>query len=185
MRTKAVVRRPRRPLAAARESKRNSQPSRRKVQKKQRKRPPYLSAGLVKQLRAVARTVTSLRDKAILLVLIDSGLQPIEIVGLSRGQIRVQILNRLDGSAKVQGNGRLTEPAAEMGRTFTIGQRAVDALREYLERDRVRGDHPALFLDNGRRMLVGTLMQMIDGWLHQTDAQSDRKSPEGTQSREP
>lgn len=136
------------------------------------KRRPYLSARDSVALRILAERTTDRRDKALLWVLIDSELRPAEIVSLSRGQIRIRIEKQRDKSLTALGTGCLTRTSTEPGRKFTIGPEAVEALRDYLNSDRVRGDHPALFTERpGQRMTIHTLMPMIDSWIRQARAE--------------
>ena len=147
-----------------------------------KKRSPYLPARIVGPLRAIAERITDRRDRAILLVLIDTELGPSDLLGLSRGQIRIRIEIQRDKSQKALGTGRLTRTSTEPGRKFTIGPEAVEALREYLNSDRVRGDQPALFTDRGERMAIHTLMPMIDSWIRQAKDQADCDTPTPSRS---
>ena len=135
---------------------------------KHSKRESYLPGGMIPRLREVAQTTTDRRAKAILWILIDSGLRPWELVGLSRRQIRVRMVEQPNGTVRVEGTGSLTQPKAEYGRRFVIGQEAVEALRDYLNMSRVRGDCPALFTDRGERMTTAALMALIDDWIRQS-----------------
>jgi integrase len=148
--------------------------SHRKNGTKRKKRPPYLPARIIGPLRAIAKRMTDRRDRAILLVLIDSGLAPLDLLGLSRGQIRIRIETQRDKSQKASGTGCLTRTSTEPGRKFTVGPEAVEALREYLNSDRVRGDHPALFTKSpGERMTIHTFAPMLDSWIRQAKDQAD------------
>ena len=147
--------------------------SHRKNRTEHKKRPPYLPARIIGPLRAIADSITDRRDRAILLVLIDSELRPSELVGLSRGQISVRFEKQKDKSLKASGTGRLARTSTEPGRKFTIGQDTVGALQNYLNRDRVRGDHPALFTQSpGERMTIHTFAPMLDSWIRQAKNQS-------------
>ena len=152
----------------------NQQRFRRKTTKKHSRRPSYLPARIVGPLRAMADSITDRRDRALLLVLIDSELRPSELVGLSRGQISVRFEKQKDMSLKALGTGCLTRTSTEPGRKFTVGPEAVEALREYLNHDRVRGDHPALFTDRpGERLAIHTFAPMLDKWIRQAKDQAD------------
>ena len=140
---------------------------------KHSKRESYLPVGMIPRLRESALTTTDLRAKAILLILIDSELRPWELVGLSRGQIRVRMIQQCDGNVQAEGEGSLTQPRAEYGRRFVIRQAAVDALRDYLNFNRVRGDCHALFTDHGERMTTSALLALIDDWVRQAKGQAD------------
>ena len=140
---------------------------------KHSKREPYLPVGMIPRLREVAQTTTDRRAKAILWILIDSGLRPWELVGLSRGQIQVRMIQQCDGNVQAEGEGSLTQPRAEYGRKFVIRQAAVDALRDYLNFNRVRGDCHALFTDHGERMTTSALLALIDDWVRQAKGQAD------------
>ena len=146
---------------------------RRRAKKTHSKRAPYLPAWLIAPLRALAETMTDRRDKSLLLVLADSGLRPPEVVGLSRGQIRVRMVEQPDGIVRAEGTGLLTQPRAEHGRRFVIEQRAVDALRDYLNFSRVRGDCHALFTDRGERMTTPALLALIEHWISLAKDQAD------------
>jgi integrase len=152
----------------------NQQRFRRKTTKKHSRRPPYLPARIVGPLRAIAESIANRRDRALLLVLIDSELRPTELVGLSRGQIRVRFEKQKDKTLKALGTGCLARTSTEPGRKFMIGPEAVEALREYLNSDRVRGDHPALFTERpGERLAIHTFAPMLDSWIRQAKDQAD------------
>ena len=154
-------------------AKSNKQRPRRKTTKKDTRRPSYLPARIIAALRALAATMTNRRDKALLLLLVDSELKPLDLLSLSRGQIRVRFETQVDKSQKAVGTGCLTRASTEPGRKFTIGPEAVEALREYLNHDRVRGDHPALLTERpGERMTPRTLMAMLDDWIRQANDQA-------------
>ena len=145
--------------------------SRRKNSNEYKRRLPYLSASYSMALKILAERITDRRDKALLWVLVDSELRPTEMVSLSRGQIRIRIEKQKDKSFKASGTGCLTRTSTEPVRKFRIGPEAVEALRDYLNSDRVRGDHPALFTERpGQRMTIHTLMPMIDDWIRQAQA---------------
>jgi len=50
---------------------------------------------------------------------------------------------------------------------------AVDALRNYLNLSRVRGDCHALFTDRGERITTSTLLALIEDWIRQAKDQAD------------
>jgi integrase len=159
--------RTRKPAARSRTTK-----PRRKASKRS-KREPYLPIRMIPRLRELAQATNDRRAKAILWILIDSGLRPWELVGLSRGQIRVRMIEQPDGAVRTEAAGSLTRPRAEYGRRFVIGQEAVDALRDYMNLNRVRGDNPALFTDHGERMTTAALMALIDDWIRQAKNLAD------------
>ena len=83
------------------------------------------------------------------------------------------MIQQPDGNVRAEGAGSLTQPRAEHGRRFVIGQEAVDALRDYLSMCRVRGDCTALFTDRGERMTTAALMALIDDWIGQAKNLAD------------
>ena len=145
--------------------------SQRKADRKPSKRASYLPTKFTEPLRALANAMADRRDRALLLVLIDSELTPLELVSLSRGQIRVHFARQRDMSVKALGTGCLSRTSSEPGRKFTIGHEAVEALRNYINFDRVRGDHPALFTDRGGRMAIHTLLALTEQWLQEAKDQ--------------
>src|ERR1019366_911806 len=110
----------------------SKQRSRRKTSKKLYSRPSYLPARIIEPLKKLGDGMAGRRDRALLLVLVDSELTPLELVSLSRGQIRVHFARQKDMSVKAFGTGCLPRTSNEPGRKFTIGHEAVGALRDYV-----------------------------------------------------
>lgn len=95
------------------------------------------------------RSFADLRDKAIILTLLDSGLRAAELLNLDQADVNL-ILGELSVRA---GKGR-------KGRTVFVGKRTRRALRAYIT---VReSSHPALFIsDDGGRLTYWGLRSMI------------------------
>ena len=142
--------------------------SRRKGGSGARKRPLYFSARTTAQLKALAERMTDRRGRAILWMLIESELRPWELLGLSRGQIRIMTADRRDTNLPTAGSGYLDQLPGEPGRKFAIGPKAMTALRDYLSFDRVTGDSGALYTDKtGGRLTIEALMPMIHDWVRE------------------
>lgn len=142
-------------------------------QTRPRNRSSYFTPKTGAQLRAFAETMTDRRNQAILWMLLDSELRPSEILSLNRGQIRVVIADRRDTGAPAAGSGHLSQFSGDPWRKFTVGSKAIRALRDYMNADRVIGDSPALFTEKtGERMTIDTLMPLIHGWVREAKNRS-------------
>lgn len=127
------------------------------------KRQPRMHVKPVKAevLDTLANSVTDGRDRAIILMLIDSGLRASELVRLDREMIS------LDTTAS-GGRGLLPPFMSLRARKFWVTDRTVDALRDYLSTERDQDCNAALFVDQrGNRMTVQQLRKMIHGWCDQ------------------
>lgn len=105
--------------------------------------------------------ITERRDRAIILMLIDSGLRASELVKLNREMIS------LDTTAP-GGRGLLPPSLSLRTRTFWVTARTVDALRDYLSTERDQDCNAALFVDQrGNRITAQQLRKMIHRWCDQ------------------
>jgi site-specific recombinase XerD len=119
----------------------------------------FTDAEIRKLFRACDRTRNSHRNKAILHILLDTGIRaaelaydgdrPDEDTGLRMENL---ILGRDDSFIRVMGKGR--KP-----RTIGLGQETSQAMRRYLNRERGRSDSPYVFLGRGDEPLSVRALQ--------------------------
>jgi integrase/recombinase XerC len=108
--------------------------------------------------------ITDVRDKAIVLVYLDSGLRLSELARLNRDSIvtrkRTSAKDVVEsyGYAEVVGKG-------EKRRDVLIGPKAIIALREYIRTSRRNDQNPALFLSSHRKRISDRAIQhVLDRW---------------------
>ncbi len=103
------------------------------------------------------KTVSGLRDRAILETLYSTGIRVSELVGLDANDV-----DFISGVAKVLGKGRKE-------RMVPIGETAIAAIRRYLERRQERKvkDADAVFLNkSGRRLKDRSVRRIVDKYIH-------------------
>jgi integrase/recombinase XerD len=112
-------------------------------------------------LAALTDGIPDRRDRAIILMLIDSGLRGSELVQLDRGSVS---LNDGDSGA----SGQVLRHKSGRSRKFLITRRAADALSDYLNFERNQDCNVALFIDQkGNRVSTRYLRNMIHRWCDQ------------------
>ena len=84
------------------------------------------------------------RDKAIVLLLMESGLRATDLVLLDRDMISFSSKTLSDGRTETTGVGKVPSPKFRQDRRFFLSARAIEGLRDYLETDRQDTD-PVLF----------------------------------------
>lgn len=123
-----------------------------------RRRPHVIDAAA---LAALADGSANLRDRAIIWILIESGLRAKELVELNRGTISVDVTG-------TSGRGYVPPTKSVNGREFLIGRKAVEALGDYLGAERNKDSESALFVQrNGNRITVPQLRNSIRRYCDQ------------------
>lgn len=101
--------------------------------------------------------ITDRRVKALVLLMLDSGLHPGEIVKLDRDSIT-------DGSVRILSAGQLGCTSSPKDRTISLSARAMTAITEYFAEDRaVHGVRYLFATDNGR-LDVAAIRCMMHRW---------------------
>jgi len=120
-------------------------------------------------LGALFNGIFALRDKAIVLLLAESGLRMSEVVALNRSSIRVEIHQMPDGTAKPIGYGQVIQAKTTgLEREFFVGPATIAALGAYLEAERNGDTQAALFLStNGKRLDSQTVRRIVQKWTMQ------------------
>jgi site-specific recombinase XerC len=125
---------------------------------KQSRRPKEVSDAA---LEALANGVTNSRDRAIIWMLIETGLRGGEIVALDQKKVSLNA----DGSG---GSGEFTQTKSATGRMFCFGRRTAQALHEYLATKRADDCSDAFFVGHsGKRLTVPQLSNMVRRWCAQ------------------
>jgi integrase len=109
-------------------------------------------------LESLAAGITNPRDRAIVQMLIDTGLRGGDIVGLDRNMVSVDP----DGNG---GRAEFFEAKSSTKRTLPFGPRSARALDDYLRLERSDDDIDVLFLAyGGKRLTVTQLSRIIGRW---------------------
>ncbi len=117
-------------------------------------------------LSTLVNGITDLRDKAIILLFIYSGLRLSELHDLNRDSIIPKVRTEANGKRTFLGYGEVVGKGKKR-RDIRVGARALIALSEY---DQQRGDdtNPALFVSSrGTRLSCRTIQQILDKWCKQ------------------
>lgn len=104
-------------------------------------------------------SISAFRDKAILETLYSTGIRVSELVGLN-----VEHIDQIGGVIKVYGKGKKE-------RIVPIGERALRAIREYVNKQRYRdsGQGKALFLNkSGDRITDRSIRRVIEKYIRKT-----------------
>ena len=108
--------------------------------------------------------ITDPQDKALVLLLIDTGIRGGEAVDLNKDSVEIRISQDLAGSGWISGAGKTKNGTTIPGRPFYFTTRTVDAIAAYMKK---RGDDglPALFVGKkGMRLSSRDLIDMMHGW---------------------
>ena len=109
--------------------------------------------------------IDDLRDKAIILVLMESGLRATELVLLDRDMISIKIHTHADGSTVAIATGSV--PSMKLGhdRQFFLSTRAVNAIRDYLAAKRTDDASCVLFSNRmGGRLGPKMIRIILSSW---------------------
>ncbi len=117
------------------------------------------------------KTITGLRDRAVLEVLYSTGMRVSELVGLNASQI-----DFIGGALKVRGKGRKE-------RVIPVGEKALEALSLYLdrrlelfrrERNDIYPDKEALFLNSwGGRLTARSIILIVKKYVKKISLELD------------
>lgn len=108
--------------------------------------------------------ITDVRDRAIILLFIYSGLRLSELRQLNKDTIVSRRRRMPDGSIIYLGTGEV-QGKGRKRRTFIVGEIALQALADYLREKRSRDPHPALFLSSRRqRISCRNIQDILDRW---------------------
>jgi site-specific recombinase XerC len=108
--------------------------------------------------------ITDLRDKAIILTFIYSGLRLSELRQLNKDSIILRRRTAPDGDVQFYGYGEVVGKGNKR-RDFRIGPKALQALGDYIKAGRLNDSNPALFISSrGKRISCRTVQQLIDKW---------------------
>jgi site-specific recombinase XerD len=111
--------------------------------------------------------ITDLRDKAMILLFIYSGLRLSELRQLNKDSITSRKRTSPDGKVQYYGFGEVIGKGNKR-REFRVGPRALIALGEYVKACRRDDDQPALFLSSRRKRIgARTIQQVLDKWCKQ------------------
>ena len=113
--------------------------------------------------------ITDVRDKAIVLLFIYSGLRLAELVQLNKNTIVPRRSKAPDGTVQFYGQGEVIGKGRKR-RQFIVGPAALQALGEYIKAHRVNDDNPALFLSERRQRISSRSVQdIVDRWCKRLD----------------
>jgi site-specific recombinase XerD len=114
---------------------------------------------------ALVNGIDDLRDKAIILVLMESGLRASELILLDRNMITIGTHEVPDGSVETIATG--TVPSLKGGgeRKFFLSARAVKAICDYLAAKRNDDTSPVLFSNrHGGRLGAPLIRHTLSNW---------------------
>ena len=132
-----------------------------------KRRQPRRSPQSIKpeDLKSLLDAVTNPRNRALLLILIESGLRMGEIARLDRSTIRVVTSTSADGSEVRLGTGEILLSKQARCRSFWVGSDSVNAVADYLAKDRAADDEPALFVTKqGQRISTLAIRSAVASW---------------------
>jgi site-specific recombinase XerD len=108
--------------------------------------------------------ITNLRDSAMVVLLLDSGLRLSELRQLNKDSITFHKRKGMDGQYQYWGSGEVVGKGRKR-RRFMVGPAALSALREYLRAERLHDSNPALFLSQRRRRIsTRTIEHALTEW---------------------
>jgi site-specific recombinase XerD len=114
---------------------------------------------------ALVDGVSDLRDKAIILVLMESGLRASELVLLDRDMITIGTHTLPDGSVETIATGSVPSTNGGHERHFFLSARAVKAVCAYLRAKRNDDTSRVLFSNrHGGRLGAPLIRNMLSGW---------------------
>jgi site-specific recombinase XerC len=132
-----------------------------------KRRQPSRQSIKPEDLKSLLDAITNSRDKALLLILVESGLRIGEITRLDRSAIRVVASTSADGPEISLGTGTVLLSKGGSCRTFWVGPDSVTAVAEYLTKDRAADDEPALFVTKqGKRVTTAEISATVAGWCN-------------------
>jgi site-specific recombinase XerD len=110
--------------------------------------------------------ITDVRDKAVVLLFLYSGLRLSELGQLDKTTISLRRQKLSDGSSQYFGAGEVIGKGNKK-RSFLVGPKAMEALAAYVAQYRMKDDQPALFLSSrNKRLSSRTIQQIVDKWCN-------------------
>jgi site-specific recombinase XerD len=120
-------------------------------------------------LAALVDGITDIRDKAIVLVFVYSGLRLAELCQLNLDSIVTRRRKQADGSIQYFGTGEIVGKGQKR-RQFMVGPTALKALGEYLKTCRKKDDTGALFLSSRHQRISSRSVQdIVSRWCKRLD----------------
>ncbi|WP_353073080.1 tyrosine-type recombinase/integrase [Tunturiibacter gelidoferens] len=108
--------------------------------------------------------ITDLRDRAVVLLFLYSGLRLSELRQLDKTTITLTSQQMPDGSSQYLGIGEVLGKGNKK-RSFLVGPKAMLAVATYIAQQRMKDDEPALFLSSRKKRLSGrAIQQIVDKW---------------------
>jgi integrase/recombinase XerC len=108
--------------------------------------------------------ITDIRDKAIVLLFVYSGLRLAELCQLNIDSVTTRRRQSPDGSVQYFGGGEVIGKGRKR-RQFLVGPAALQALAEYIKERRTKDSNPALFLSERRqRISCRNVQDMVNRW---------------------
>jgi site-specific recombinase XerD len=108
--------------------------------------------------------ITDLRDKAIVLLFVYSGLRLSELRQLDKDSIISRKRKAPDGTVQYFGSGEVIGKGRKR-RQFMVGPTALQALGEYVKECRTKDSNPALFLSERRqRISCRSIQDILNRW---------------------
>jgi len=115
-------------------------------------------------LEKLLQGITDVRDKAIVLLFVESGLRLSELRNLNKDTIVPHKRQAPDGTVQYFGRGEVIGKGRKR-RNFIVGPNALQALAEYIKAHRLKDGDPALFLSSRhQRISARTIQHTIDQW---------------------
>jgi site-specific recombinase XerC len=108
--------------------------------------------------------ITDERDRAIVLILLYSGLRLGELRQLDKTSITVRRRQMPDGSVQYFGSGEVVGKGRKR-RSFLVGPRAMQAIANYIANARTKDELRPLFLSSrGQRLSSRAIQQIVHKW---------------------
>lgn len=115
-------------------------------------------------LEKLVHGITDLRDKAMVLLFVESGLRLSELCSLNKDTIATHKRVAPDGTTQYFGQGEVLGKGRKR-RKFIVGPTALQALADYIKAQRLKDSNPALFLSSRHKRISGrTVQHTLDKW---------------------
>jgi site-specific recombinase XerD len=115
-------------------------------------------------LAALVDGITDIRDRAIVLLFLYTGLRLSELRQLDKTTITLRRRSMPDGSSQYFGSGEVLGKGSKR-RSFLVGPKAMEAVATYVAQQRMQDDLPALFLSSRKKRLSSrAIQQIVDKW---------------------
>ena len=108
--------------------------------------------------------ISDVRDRAIVLLFVYSGLRLDELRQTDKTTITLTKKKQSDGSFQYFGSGEVTGKGNKP-RSFLVGPKAMQAVATYIAQQRMKDDLPALFLSSRKtRLSSRAIQQIVNKW---------------------